>query len=140
MKKCCTCKELKPKSEFYADKRTSDGLKYQCKRCHGITSVQSRNLERHRTVNREFMRKARAKDPDKFRARERSFCRRKDIRVQARAVVNNAVKNGQLKRPNNCQECGREKRLTAHHNDYNKPLEVRWLCYECHGKYHRKIS
>lgn len=33
-KRCCTCSETRPASEFYADKRASDGLKSECKRCH----------------------------------------------------------------------------------------------------------
>lgn len=33
-KNCRTCGETKPISDFYGDKRASDGLKSECKRCH----------------------------------------------------------------------------------------------------------
>lgn len=33
MKRCSTCKQMKPESEFRKAKRNPDGLKYQCKAC-----------------------------------------------------------------------------------------------------------
>ena len=42
-----------------------------------------------------------------------------------------------LVKPNCCQGCGRtskETRLSAHHHDYTKPLDVIWLCAACHRK------
>jgi Zn finger protein HypA/HybF involved in hydrogenase expression len=35
-----------------------------------------------------------------------------------------------------CQECRRETRLHGHHDDYSKPLKVRWLCPRCHAATH----
>ncbi len=35
-----------------------------------------------------------------------------------------------------CEACGRED-AQRHHDDYAKPLEVRWLCPPCHAKEHR---
>lgn len=59
--------------------------------------------------------------------------RPKDIRYYARLCLNNALKGGIISKPMNCSKCGRILKLTAHHKDYMKPLEVEWLCYECHG-------
>lgn len=38
-KKCSDCKKVKDKSEFYQDKKSSDGKTYNCKEC-------SRNMAR----------------------------------------------------------------------------------------------
>lgn len=36
-----------------------------------------------------------------------------------------------------CEICGDEN-SQAHHYDYNKPLDVMWLCPKYHGEWHRK--
>ncbi len=46
-----------------------------------------------------------------------------------------AIKTGKLVREP-CEVCGAEK-TEGHHDDYSKPLAVRWLCKRCHGRVHR---
>lgn len=49
---------------------------------------------------------------------------------KARRKVRYAIKTGKLiKQP--CEFCG-ETEVFAHHDDYSKPLEVRWVCRSCH--------
>ena len=84
------------------------------------------------------MTRAREKDIEKFRERDRNRIRPKDEKYYARRKLQNAVKRGDIKKPIYCQDCGEEKKLTAHHEDYSKPLDVIWLCYRCHGKRHRQ--
>jgi ribosomal protein S27AE len=36
-----------------------------------------------------------------------------------------------------CEVCGCEK-VHAHHDDYDKPLNVRWLCTIHHNEWHSK--
>ena len=40
-----------------------------------------------------------------------------------------------MKRP--CENCGALE-VEAHHDDYDKPLEVRWLCRHDHRQLHRE--
>lgn len=54
----------------------------------------------------------------------------------ARAIANVAVKRGKLpKQP--CRDCGAPK-AEKHHPDYAKPLEVIWLCRDCHMAEHER--
>lgn len=53
----------------------------------------------------------------------------------ARLKTSAAIQNGKLVRPDRCESCKRKrKHIEAHHDDYAKPLDVRWLCRKCHGK------
>jgi len=58
--------------------------------------------------------------------------RRKD---NCRSYANAYKKRGLLK-PRPCETCGFFV-TEMHHDDYDKPLEVRWLCRKCHLAFHR---
>lgn len=62
-------------------------------------------------------------------------------RVKARSDLNHAVRDGLLKRPTFCQATdGCHGTPEAHHDDYDKPLEVRWLCFSHHRAWHYKTG
>ena len=50
----------------------------------------------------------------------------------AHALVKIAIAGGFLVRPAKCQKCGKKKWVEAHHPDYDKPLDIEWLCIKCH--------
>lgn len=54
----------------------------------------------------------------------------------ARLRVRRAIEAGVLVRQP-CEACGAA-RVHAHHDDYCKPLDVRWLCPEHHREHHRE--
>ena len=57
-------------------------------------------------------------------------------RGHARWLANAYKKRGRLT-PQPCEECGRPSD-EMHHEDYDKPLDVRWLCRPCHVEHHRE--
>ena len=69
------------------------------------------------------------------------------IRADGRAqnILEKAVKRGKILNPGKCQICdgtgnfadGRTA-IQAHHPDYNKPLDVMWLCQPCHHEWHKQ--
>jgi len=75
-----------------------------------------------RAYHRAYMARHRAQDPD--------FPRK----MKARNLLNRAVKRGEIERPATCSRCGNAGRIEAHHSDYDKPLDVTWLCTSCHRR------
>ncbi len=66
-------------------------------------------------------------------------------RADSRAwdIMENEVRYGRLINPEKCSVCDSTERFSdgrtaiqGHHDDYNKPLDVRWLCQKCHFKWH----
>lgn len=55
---------------------------------------------------------------------------------RAANMVNNAIRAGRLER-GACEICG--KKAQGHHEDYSKPLEVRWLCPAHHALVHAEL-
>jgi hypothetical protein len=59
------------------------------------------------------------------------------LQVRARGAVSRALESGRLQRPPACHRCRLETSdLEAHHPDYSRPLDVRWLCPACHAIVH----
>jgi hypothetical protein len=68
--------------------------------------------------------------------RTRAYAAKNPDKAHAWAVVNREKMAGSLK-PLPCEECGSTKDVVAHHPDYEKPLEVRWLCRVHHYEVHK---
>jgi hypothetical protein len=51
----------------------------------------------------------------------------------AQSLLRYHVQAGNINRPTKCEQCGSEsKKIEGAHKDYNRPLDVRWLCRSCH--------
>lgn len=53
-------------------------------------------------------------------------------RKLARKCVENALVAGKLVRPAECERCGRDAFVQAHHKNYTEPMVISWLCVRCH--------
>jgi hypothetical protein len=129
MKKSTKCRKCK---EPLTPENHSPAMKGICRRCHNLKGAKwrKRNPERTRELDRFWHAEHRAVGSP-FRQEElrrhRCHCR-----------VNHALKKGWLKRPAHCEVFGcKVRRVVAHHDDYSKPLAVRWLCRGHHAEHHR---
>lgn len=136
MKKCFKCGKFKDIEQFYKHKEMADGHLGKCKTC-----AKKDVNKRYRDPNaREKIReyeKARFKRPERKRKLIEYQVKRRKLfpgKYKARYAVSNAVKNGMLKKLP-CEICGNAK-SQAHHRDYRKKLDVKWLCFVCHRKEH----
>lgn len=84
-----------------------------------------KNIEKHRQIHRERQKIYRIKKPKEHLARKKVYY---------------AIKNGFLKRDSTCLLCGSEEKIEAHHRDYDKPLDVVWLCRICHNGVHLTMN
>lgn len=140
MKQCSKCHVMKPETEFYRDSRKKDGLKCECKTCHDLTSILTRDIEKKRDRDRAYIQKWRTDHPEEAREsyRRHNLHRNTPEKTKARMILYSAIRSGKIQRPIACQECGAITSVQGHHNDYSHPYEVEWLCSLCHGKRHRK--
>ena len=99
-------------------------------------------IKYRRNIRRERKRIARNKRLHRLKNIElaRSIERAKAIKYRERRLTYGKVKwaviSGKIKKPKLCQKCGKRKRLQGHHKDYSKPLDVMWLCIDCHMEQH----
>ena len=149
---CFKCNVLKPLSEFYKHKMMADGHLNKCKECN------KKDVRENRAERIDYYLeydKSRANRPDRVKARllysqteQGKASRRKAtkkyleanlIKRAASYLVNNAIRDGKLKKSYVCEECNaNDVRIHGHHDDYAYPLSVRWLCSKCHCKWHKE--
>jgi hypothetical protein len=137
-KKCFKCKTIKALEEFYKHKKMPDGHVNKCKECNknDVTTHRNKNLEKIRAYDR-----ARGKIPERIKASvevNRAWRAEDSRRSVAHSAVSKAIRNGFLVRMP-CVRCGEVKSI-AHHEDYDKPLEVMWLCQPCHKQRHKELK
>ena len=147
MKKCFKCLEVKPLDQFYKHPRMADGYVNKCKECNkkDVRENYRENIDHYQQYE-----KLRLHAPHRVKARQGyknleakkrgqiSYRIRYPEKFLAHCMVNNAVRDKRLfKQP--CEVCGKTK-VHAHHDDYYKPMEVRWLCKKHHLEVHGKID
>ena len=136
-KECFKCKAVKPLEEFYKHPKMADGHVNKCKECNkkDVTENRNKNIERIRAYDRQ-----RGKNPERMKAAaeiSKAWLNADKRRMQCHNAVTRAVRAGTLVRMP-CERCGNEKSL-AHHEDYDKPLDVMWLCQPCHKQRHKEL-
>ena len=120
LNKCKSCvrlrvlKNTKEKSEYYKE--------YDRKRGMLPNRVEARKKYAKTEQGKEAIKKAHKKYKESYPARD-----------FARNAVNNAVRDGKLKKLP-CFICGDV--AEAHHPDYGRPLDVVWLCNTHHREAH----
>ena len=143
MKYCTGCHHTRFDIDFHVDRHSKSGLASRCKQCVSAKTAAwaKANRTRKNKTDREWKARNRQKD-------------------RARGAVRRALAKGLLVRPPACECCGTmpthdyeckawrrgksrgpcacsaRRALEAHHVDYAKPLEVKFLCKRCHAAHH----
>jgi hypothetical protein len=118
---------------------------YICSACDSARRREwdNKNPQKAKVAGRERMRKWR----DNKENKEREASRRRPVKYDKSKVdrakaniylrVNWHIKQGHII-PKPCEVCG-DVNVHAHHDDYSKPLEVRWLCPTHHMRLHKWV-
>ena len=134
MKQCRHCGQEKPLVDFRRDNNLLDGHRGTCKECAAIAD---RNYRKTITPERKasWTRAYRTKHADRIREQRRRWRIANREKFRAHNAVKRAIRDG-LMLPGSCEVC--EKRpAEAHHDDYAKWLDVRWLCPFHHHQEHK---
>jgi len=149
MKACKKCKISREADGFYKVKGNLDGLSGKCKECTkaDVRANYKKNIKYYKDYE-----KKRASMPHRVAARKayqatkagklamlkanNNYRKKYPNKYKARNVVNNAIRDGKLFK-GSCEVCSSFQNIHAHHDDYLKPLNVRWLCSAHHSQWHR---
>jgi hypothetical protein len=151
MKRCFKCQQVKNLDEFYRHPAMGDGRLGKCKECAKAdvqknyrtnhTYYKDYDKQRQRTLKRReqqrMSRRNEARDPERYAEYKKRWTERNPEKRKAHHAVSNAIRDGKLHRQP-CEVCG-ETKAEAHHDDYSRPLKVRWLCnlhHHTHGHGH----
>jgi hypothetical protein len=145
--KCKVCGVTSDAAEFYA------GVNTRCKECHKAKIRENRKAnagyyktyDAYRYQNNpkrkaaaEKYRKTESGKAAARRSQEKWLLKNSEKRA-CHVILGNAVRDGRVFKPDKCEACGAtDCRIDGHHDDYAKPLEVKWVCRSCHMEIHRQ--
>ena len=129
MKECFKCGVEKELDAFYKHPQMADGRVNKCKECSKADVRQNRadKVEYYRAYDRERGNRQTKSYCDEYR-------RRYPKKASARRKVSYHLRKGNLTRKP-CEVCG-ESETHAHHPDYERALDVMWLCAAHHRQWH----
>jgi len=101
-----------------------------CKECRA--KQYQKWKEKNKDALRIYQRKWRKKNKKRLDEYMQQYKQEHSKEIKARNTANNHIVDIQP-----CELCGNPLAI-KHHNDYSKPLEIRFLCRRCHWKLHNE--
>lgn len=151
MAKCKFCGETEVK-KFYKSNFGSckDCIKERVKQ-HRVENIEKiREYDRNRPnaeervrKNSDRMQRYKTENPKKYKEysdSKKKWAKENKDKRNAQNSLSRAVLRGKVKRLYKCEKCEESENIQGHHPDYNKPLEVIWLCPKCHGAEHKRLN
>lgn len=129
-KTCFKCEEVKSLPEFYKHPAMADGYLNKCKIC--TRADVQKNRKQNISYYREYDRNRGNRHPKGY---NKIYSTKYPNKARARRMVAYRIYKKQLF-PEPCEVCGGKTSVHAHHDDYAKPLNIRWLCAAHHRQWH----
>ena len=151
-KTCFKCNIHQPLSEFYKHKEMADGHLNKCKKCtkSDVSKNRTDNIDYYLEYDRaRGMREDRVSARAEYAKTEAGIIvgnrakvkwqSENTLKVYAHRIYTSFIKKNKDKKKDFCENCfAKGVRINAHHDDYAKPLDVRYLCSKCHTKWHKE--
>ncbi len=165
-KVCSKCGIEQPLNSFHKRHDRPCGIVSKCKKCfrdyykdnHEVIARRTRKyIENHNeevcTYRRKYHREHREKillasralyrkNKDRHRKKQQRQDAESPEKAAAHHAVSYAIASGALIPPKRCSinDSSCLGKIHAHHDDYSKPLEVRWLCAAHHHQFHSEST
>jgi hypothetical protein len=130
---CPDCERFLPVADFPLSKNRPSGLHTYCLECNRRQQAEerARRGDDYRAMRRRY------RSTESGMAAYSRYVPAHPWQKWAQGKVWNEIERGRIVKPDTCSCCGRGGIIDGHHDDYAKPLEVRWLCRWCHRAWHR---
>lgn len=155
-KKCIKCGMIKDLNSFYKHPQMKDGCLNKCKDCCIKESIINSKKESVKRYNRNRPNKTERNEKNKLRMKKlkienyekyneivtkqrKNYRQNHPEKYKATAILNESLRKGEIIKSDFCMFCNKVCNTEAHHQDYSKPLDVIWLCSECHHNLHKNI-
>lgn len=151
VKTCSLCRMDKPLDAYPHNRKGLYGLDARCISCKYAQAKERLKDPENLRRQRAHLRRWHAKNADRLRAYRATPAARESARrtnkktrakfpekVRARQLLKDALRAGRIQRPGQCERCPVTMNLHGHHPDHSKPLDVLWLCVNCHAIEHRR--
>lgn len=130
LKTCNKCNVTQNNMFFNKHKTGKHGTRPYCKSCERYVQrdKRQRNIASWKLKDKKYYTQHR----EKILARRSQYYKNNKQKIRAHEQVKKALYNGTIERSVYCEHCHNVQSQVAHHEDYNFPLVVVWLCYRCH--------
>lgn len=152
-KRCNLCARVRPINMFGTERLARDHHRCECRECgralaktyyqeHAkqLCAHKATFYREHRQQELARAREYRVAHPEKRRTWQQRYRLLHQQRCKAWELVKNSIEKNVLQRPSECVQCKKRCIPEAHHEDYSRPLQLKWLCRACHRKLHRKYA
>jgi hypothetical protein len=145
--KCKACCKARSKLTIHSQEAIENKKKYRSewqKQKRPLLNARLReryikniDSERKKANARQKKYMATAKGKAKHGEARKKYDQENPEKIKAQRKVRIEIKSGRMIRPDVCEVCNKVSKTHGHHENYNKPLEVIWMCSICHLYHHQ---